>query len=437
MSLSFDKQSHQDLEKEISRFFDIFDQTETSSGSIFLSEIFKTPLNNFHSLNNRISKIRNYSELQLKLLIRDKEISSVEHYLNLSNYTPNKYFLGALHDYLYNGIWKNTNHFYLKINGIQNLVKILREIQRLLETPSKFTIEELEILSNEFDYFARDKKIQRFLGENKAPIKTINFLRIDYFLRNNCVERVRNLIDIIGKIDCFISISNVLREEGFTLPESSKDKNLKLSISDLKTPTVKNHKGYTMEIPHEKNVIFLTGSNMAGKSTFLRTIGSSLYLAHIGFPILAKKFEFKIFDVLHTSINVFDDPLNGKSHFLAELERVKLFASAILNRKSVFVIIDELFKGTNMAESEELGLFTIDKLRQRSESIFFVSSHSIRVARKLSQKGNIEFYSLIHDENNFHILKKGISEETTGKKLFLTSGLEALLLELEKNSTYP
>ncbi len=85
---------------------------------------------------------------------------------------------------------------------------------------------------------------------------------------------------------------------------------------------------------------------MAGKSTWMKTLGTSFYLAHMGFPVAADSMRFKVMEGVFTSINVPDDISIGWSHFYAEVMRVKQVAQEISGGKKLFVLFDELFKGT-------------------------------------------------------------------------------------------
>ena len=108
------------------------------------------------------------------------------------------------------------------------------------------------------------------------------------------------------------------------------------------------------EYSPEKNVVFLTGADMASKSTFIKSIGIALYLAHMGFPVAAVKMEFSVRDGNYTTINVPDDLSSGNSHFYAEVLRVKKIAKELGDDKNLFIIFDELFSGTNVKDAYEI-----------------------------------------------------------------------------------
>ncbi len=90
-----------------------------------------------------------------------------------------------------------------------------------------------------------------------------------------------------------------------------------------------------------RTLVFLTGANMAGKSTFLRSLATAVYIAHMGFPVAAKTMQFSVMDGIYTTINLPDNLGIGASHFYAEVLRVKKVATALNQGKSLFIIFDE------------------------------------------------------------------------------------------------
>ncbi len=111
----------------------------------------------------------------------------------------------------------------------------------------------------------------------------------------------------------------------------------------------------------EDCAIILTGPNMAGKSTYLRSVGTAILLSNAGFPVLAKKVALpKV--ALYTSMRTSDDLLANSSYFHAELHRLRFIVDAIESGKKVFFILDEILKGTNSKDKEEGSALFLEKL---------------------------------------------------------------------------
>jgi hypothetical protein len=99
----------------------------------------------------------------------------------------------------------------------------------------------------------------------------------------------------------------------------------------------------------DQQIVIVTGANMAGKSTFLRTVGVNMVLGMTGAPVCAKKMEFvpvEVFSNMRTTDSLFDD----ESYFFAELKRIKAILEAVESGRDVLIILDEILKGTNSVD---------------------------------------------------------------------------------------
>jgi DNA mismatch repair ATPase MutS len=185
-----------------------------------------------------------------------------------------------------------------------------------------------------------------------------------------------------------------------------------------------------MRVDH--NVIFLTGANMAGKSTWMKTIGISLYLAHIGFPVAARTMEFSIREGIYSSINVADNIALGYSHFYAEVVRVKNAAQATSTGKYLLLMFDELFKGTNVKDAYDGTLAVTEAFAEYKHCLFIVSTHIIEVGEALKFKKNIQFtYMPTVMEGSIpgytYRLQRGITEDRQGMLIIRNEGILDLI----------
>ena len=125
---------------------------------------------------------------------------------------------------------------------------------------------------------------------------------------------------------------------------------------------------------------------MAGKSTFMKSFGVAVYMAHIGFPVAAEKMEFTVQDGLYTSINVSDNLNMGYSHFYAEVLRVKFVASEVAAGKNMVIILDELFKGTNVKDAYDATVAVIEAFSIHQNCSFIISTHILEAGQTLHEK---------------------------------------------------
>ncbi|MCG8372895.1 MAG: hypothetical protein MI700_05160 [Balneolales bacterium] len=177
-----------------------------------------------------------------------------------------------------------------------------------------------------------------------------------------------------------------------------------------------------------KDLFLVTGSNMAGKSTFLRTVGINLILAYAGAPVCAKSLNTDLFRVF-TSINVVDSLDDGYSHFYAEVRRLKYLLDELSeqNEFPLFFMVDEIYRGTNNKERLIGSSAFLNEVAGKN-GIGLVSSHDLELAsleRDIGQLVNIHFVESIK-EGKMHFeykLKDGPCPSTNAVQIMKMEGL--------------
>jgi DNA mismatch repair protein MutS len=176
---------------------------------------------------------------------------------------------------------------------------------------------------------------------------------------------------------------------------------------------------YDLSLQRNANFLFLTGANMAGKSTLIKAVGSSVFLAHIGMGVPAKEMRLSVFDGLLTNINVSDNIAKGESYFFNEVQRIKNTIYKINDGKKWLVLIDELFKGTNVQDAMKCSLTVIKGLIKIKNSLFILSTHLYEIGEELKKFPNISFKyfetNVMDDQLEFsYQLREGISNDRIG-----------------------
>jgi MutS domain V len=135
------------------------------------------------------------------------------------------------------------------------------------------------------------------------------------------------------------------------------------------------------ELDHDQRIVILTGSNMAGKSTFLRTIGVNLCLTYAGAPVNADCLEVSLFR-LFTCIKVSDSVQDGLSYFYAEVKRLQalLAAATIEDTLPVLFLIDEIFRGTNSRE-RLIGSRSYIRAMSQTTAVGLVATHDLELIK--------------------------------------------------------
>jgi DNA mismatch repair ATPase MutS len=155
----------------------------------------------------------------------------------------------------------------------------------------------------------------------------------------------------VSLIDAILSFSNFsFNNPGFKFPEPV-SADFFIEATSLGHPLIHPHKRVDNNFQFQagSNIIIVTGANMSGKSTFLRTVGVNLLLAMCGAPVCAASMRFKpveVFSNMRTTDSLFDD----ESYFFAELKRIKLMLDQLISGREMLIILDEILKGTNSVD---------------------------------------------------------------------------------------
>ena len=179
-------------------------------------------------------------------------------------------------------------------------------------------------------------------------------------------------------------------------------------------------------------LLLITGSNMAGKSTFLRTLGINLCLAYVGGPVNATEFQMPLFE-LHCCIRVSDSLVDGYSYFYAEVQRLKEIMDRLREPRPypMFILIDEIFKGTNNRERLVGSTAYIYALTEYEDCTGAISTHdrTVTLANELPQVKNYHFREdVIDGEMTFdYCLRSGPFSHYKRLKNYATSWLAYLL----------
>ena len=182
------------------------------------------------------------------------------------------------------------------------------------------------------------------------------------------------------------------------------------------------------------DIVVITGSNMAGKSTFLRAVGVNMVLALAGAPCCATKAQVSSLK-LFTSMRTQDNLMKGISSFYAELSRIEKMLKLIESSPNIYFLTDEMFKGTNSEDRHRGGLSLINQLSKLKTS-GIIATHDIELAKQLEHKKLVTNYSfnseIEGDSMTFsYKLHPGICNDFNASALMEKSGIE-IIADLSK-----
>ena len=201
----------------------------------------------------------------------------------------------------------------------------------------------------------------------------------------------------------------------------------RISFEDVGHPLIAENERITNNITlDEAHFIILTGSNMSGKSTFLRTLGVNMLLAQVGLPVCAREAAIHPLPLL-VSMRLSDSLSDGKSYFFAEINRIEQIMTA-LKRERCMVLLDEILRGTN-SEDKQYGTIKIIERLLSLKAIGIVATHDIEVCKTANrypqQLQNKCFESYIHEgELSFdYKLREGICQNKNATFLMEKLGI--------------
>ena len=201
------------------------------------------------------------------------------------------------------------------------------------------------------------------------------------------LEGLHRSLESLGEVEALVCLAMpLLEQEDFAMPRVLELEAPHLEAEEVAHPLL-DTEGLVrndVEIGGEKRLWIITGSNMAGKSTFLKAVGTNLALAQAGGPVCASRLEWTPLELL-SDINIRDSLDDGKSYFQVEVERVLRMVEAARRGPHVLAILDELFRGTNSAERLAISRSILLELRDRG-ILALVATHDGALTRLVTER---------------------------------------------------
>ncbi|RBL90165.1 MutS-related protein [Chitinophaga flava] len=436
MSFSIDRQTMDELNL-LGKFrhgsvYHLFNQVKTRGGERLLDGMFQAPLENAAAINERSSIFRFFQEANLAFPFDVPQLTLMREYLD--NGGKSSALLTLADMLIKKGLSSlaRDERYRANVQGLQATIVTVKRCYAFVET--------LAVLQG--PYAARVASIRQVLADKQLerlcnmdiykalPVKTLAFY--DHLLKNRLHKEMEDLLLFIAELDVYIAVSEVARTKGFNYAQALSPEKNSLSVNGLYHPCIEKAIGNDILMQEGSNVLFLTGANMAGKSTLMKSVGIGMYLAHMGFPVAAAQFSFSVREGLYSSINVSDNISLGYSHFYAEVVRVKQAAEATASGKRLLLMFDELFKGTNVKDAYDGTLAVTEAFAAYSGCLFIVSTHIIEVGEALKKHSNIRFRYLptVMEGSRpryTYKLEEGITEDRQGMMIIRNEGILELI----------
>jgi len=237
--------------------------------------------------------------------------------------------------------------------------------------------------------------------------------RIESWICENA-KNVKLWFEVIEHFDAQNSMATLaFNNPDYIYPNISEDESKTLIAEELGHPLLRKDKLVPNNVTiNTRDFFIITGANMAGKSTFLRTVALNLVMANCGLPVWAKSYSYKPTKLI-SSMRTSDSLQNDESYFFSELKRLKFIVDEMKNDE-YFIILDEILKGTNSKDKAEGSQKFVEKLVS-SKSTGLIATHDLslcELSKTLPEIQNHYFDAqIIEDELYFdYKMKDGICQ---------------------------
>jgi DNA mismatch repair ATPase MutS len=268
--------------------------------------------------------------------------------------------------------------------------------------------------------------------KNADELSNAQKLEFAHFIRYGYKHNMLDLVVLYAQVDAWYGMANAVQKFGLVFPAFVQNEEPVIEAKGLYHLLVQEPIAYDVVLNQKTNFLFLTGANMAGKSTFIKSVGAAVFLAHIGMGVPAQQMKLTLFDGMLSNINVVDNIAKGESYFYNEVQRIKATITKISNGKKWLILIDELFKGTNVQDAMKCSSTVIEGLLKIKNSLFILSTHLYEIGEDLKKYPNIDFKffetSVVNDQLYFsYHLKDGISNDRLGYLILKREGVVEML----------
>jgi DNA mismatch repair protein MutS len=290
---------------------------------------------------------------------------------------------------------------------------------------------ELELMKKFFAEFDLEYYETAFLKKKFGVKKIVSLMMI--VVRKTAKGEIAAFWKRWFLLEAYLSISHCIVTNGMVFPEFD---DRYFELEGIFHPALKNP--VKNDISVTRSMTLVTGPNMSGKSTFLKSVSICVYLAHAGLAVPATKAVMPFFNSISVAINLTDSIVSGYSHFMTEVMTLKNVVTDAAKGYKCFAVFDELFRGTNIEDALEISKTTIKGLSHFRNCIFLISTHlhqlkemdevrnsAITVCSiECSLKDNLPLFT--------YKLKEGWNDLKLGRILFAKEGLDEALSEVIK-----
>lgn len=327
----------------------------------------------------------------------------------------------------------NKSEYFFTKFSVSHLSDLLKGCQRLLllqalpQLPALMA-DELKLIAEDLNHPLADALLAVTDKTNYTDLA-----RLQYEARRVLKKRILRLISSYARIDAWQSMARAGQEHQWHFATLLAEQPVALHATGMYHPLLASPICYDIALGGKQNFMLLTGANMSGKTTFLRTLGVCTLLAHLGMAVPAATFECSFVYGIVTNMHTEDNILRGESYFFAEVQRMKHIAAKLATSKPHLTLMDELFKGTNVHDACECTRAVVEGLLHKQNHLMALSTHLYEVAQQFGSDDRIQFKYFVTTMNGDgrytfnYLLKDGISNDRIGYLILQQEGVIDLL----------
>jgi hypothetical protein len=414
--------------------FDLCNVTRTDGGARALRARMKKPFANparIRAVQDSLASILEH-RLAFERLPSDVVTNAVEKYLHgslplVTSDNPFELFVGSLEIR-----FGEVRPWTRIMRGVQATTAMIRSLRRLLgSVEMRAARGDVGALIEEIRVLIASPAFRIVPDAERWDMPSWTIIRIDRVLRHTERKAVERLLHLLFEVDALVAMAEISQRMKYVMPEIV-DGPLEVEAADVSHPFITDAVANPIELDQSRRMLFLTGPNMAGKTTYLRACGIALYLAHLGMGVPARSFRFAPCQRLFSSITVHDNVRSGVSFFRAEALRVKTIAQAVTDGYHVVALMDEPFKGTNVKDALDASRAILERFAAKGGSLFLVSSHLIELGEQMIATGQVDcrHFEAGEQEGRLrfeYMLRPGVSTQRLGMRVLREEGIFELL----------
>ena len=324
---------------------------------------------------------------------------------------------------------KTINQYSLLLQKIENESF---KSQKLIDLQQKLTFKKenasvhLKQLAGLFSNMDSIGNFVTAIGFNGTFLFNLHVLKSLVQWKKEHAEALENWLEVIGEFEMLNSLANFsYNNPEFVYP--TLNTNFEIDFTDLSHPLLNKKTRIGNDVRfHPESFMILTGSNMSGKSTFLRSLGINMVLSGMGSPVCASQANVHPLPVL-VSMRLSDSLSDSESYFFAEIKRLKQIMDELENRPA-FVLLDEILRGTN-SDDKRNGTIEVVKKVIGKKAVGAIATHDIEVCLTTNDYPNTLTnkcfeVEIINDELHFdYKLRDGICKNRSATFLMKKMGV--------------